>query len=391
MHLRTLCPALALAAAAFAQPLGGADDAAQPSQEFLQQKSELEDMVSKRDLDLFELEFTPGKLDRLVLHDRLGRERVFNYLTFTVRNQAVLDAAQLALRAKGYNEVLQSIAQQYDKVKVEAEGGGKLVIDGVEGADGVIIQRSESKLKTRTVSLNVLAFDERGTRIRLLDDPPGSGPQETYDFPDLGEPQSASVFQYVKEKVEEREGSRLLSTDELMRYPLPPFDGTARVDAPNIEDPQHDFNGWYVGEARGVILFTHLSDYGNHFTIQIHGLSNKLRFRNGPSEAGKPDNYFQTRIMRHTYVAHFDRPGDEYYRDLDRFDLARSGYEWVESFERTDIRRIIAYSRYFLGGIADEKGTINDSVKDQFWPYYDEQRATHPSLPDLKAGLDAPQ
>lgn len=390
MPLRSLCPAL-LALAACALPLSGVDDSSQPSKEYLQQKAELEEMVSKRDIDLFELQFTPGKLDRIVLRDRAGHDHVFNYLTFTVRNQTVLDAAQLALRAKGYNEVLQAVAQQYDKVKVEAEGGGKLSIDGVTGADGVVIERTESKLKTRTVSLTVVAADERGTRIRLLDDPPGSGPQETFAFADLGEPQAASVFTYVKEKIEEREGRRLLTTDELRRYPLPPFDGTARVEAPNIEDPQHDFNGWFVGEARGVIIFTRLSDYGNTFDLQIHGLSNKLRFRTPSTEAGKPENYFQSRILRHTYVARYHRPGDEFYRDLDRFDLVKGGYSWVDSFQRTDIRRMISYSRYFLGSIADEKGVINGAVKDQFWPYYDEQRAANPKLPDLKADLAAPQ
>lgn len=388
MPLRSLCPALIALAAAF--PLYAVDDVAEPSKEYQQQKAELEEMVSKRDIDLFELQFTPGKLDRIVLSDRSGRQRVFNYLTFTVRNQAVLDAAQLALRAKGYNEVLQAVAQQYDKVKVEAEGGGKMSVDGVAGADGVVIERTESKLKTRTVSLTVLANDERGTRIRLLDDPPGSGPQETFAFPDLGEPQAASVFAYVKEKIEEREGRRLLSTDELRRYPLPPFDGTTRVQAPNIEDPQHDFNGWFVGEARGVIIFTRLSDYGNDFTIRINGLSNKLRFRSPAAEAGKPANYFQARTLRHTYVARFHRPGDEFYRDLDRFDLVKSGYEWVDSFQRTDVRRLIAYSNFFLGGIADEKGAINGAVKDQFWPYYDEQRAANPKLPELKPA-PAPQ
>lgn len=383
MRLRSLCPALAFLAA-LTGALSAADDASQPSQEFLQQKAELEDMLAKRDLDLYELQVQPGKLGRVVLVDRLGRDHVFNYLTLTIRNQATLDQAQLATRAKGYNEVLQAIAQQYDKTRIEAEGGGKLRLDGVEGQDGVIVERTESKLKTRTVSLSVLAYDEDGTRIHLLDDAPGGSPADSFAFADQGAPQPATIRKRVQEKVEEIEGRRLLSTDELRTYQLPPFDGQARVDSPDITDPRHDMHGWYVGEAHVVIVFTRLSDFGDQFTIQVNGLCNKLRFRNAEPEAGKPGNYFQARTMRRTFVLHYDRPGDEFFRDLDRFDLVRSGYEWVDSFQRTDVRRNISYARYFLGNIADEKGLLNGTVQEQFWGFYDAQRAKYAKLPDIK-------
>lgn len=383
MHLRTLCPALVLAAA-LSGTLAGADEAGQPSQEYRQQKAELEELLTKRDLDLYELHIQPGKIGRVVLVDRLGRDRVFNYLTLTVRNQATLDQAQLATRAKGYNEVLQAMAQQYEKTRVDAEGGGKLRMDGLEGKDGVIIERTESQLKTRTVSLSVLATDDEGTRIRLLDETPGKGPQEDFAFADQGHPQSATVMKAVKEKAEEIEGGRLLTADELRQYPLPPFDGVTRVESPDITDPKHDMHGWYVGEAHVVIIFSRLNDYGDRFTFQVNGLCNKLRFRGAAPEAGKPANYFLARTMRRTYVLHFDRPGDEFFRDLDRFDLTRAGYEWVDSFQRTDARRTSAYARYFLDGIADEKGVINGTVHEQFWPYYDAQRAKFSKLPDVK-------
>lgn len=383
MHLRTLCPALAILTA-LAGTLAGAEEAGQPSQEYLQQKAELEELLTKRDLDLYELYVRPGRLGRVVLVDRLGRDRVYNYLTFSVRNQATMDQAQLATRAKGYNEVLQAMATQYEKARVEAEGGGKLRLDGIEGKDGVIVERTESQLKTRTVSLSVLASDEDGTRIRLLDEVPGTGPQEDFAFNDLGNPHSATVMQRVKEKVEEIEGRRLLTADELRHYPLPPFDGTTRVESPDITDPKHDMHGWFVGEAHVVIVFSKLSDFGDQFTIQINGLCNKMRFRGNAPEPGKPSNYFLSRTMRRTFVMRFDRPGDEFFRDLDRFDLVRSGYEWVDSFQRTEARRTSSYARYFLEGIADEKGLLNSTLYDQFWPYYDEQRAKFGKLPDVK-------
>jgi hypothetical protein len=86
-------------------------------------------------------------------------------------------------------------------------------------------------------------------------------------------------------------------------------------------------------------------------------------------------------------VLTYERPGDEFSRDLDHFKLSRNGYQWVESFQRTDVRRTGAYARFFLANISDEKGALNAAVKEQFWPYYEEQRAANAKLPDLKAGL----
>jgi hypothetical protein len=385
MPLRRLCISMT-ALACLGSSLAAAD-AGQPTPEFLAEKAQLEEMVSSRQLDLFELQFIPGTLSRVVVHDRRGQDHVFNYLTCTIRNQATVDPAQLATRTKGYNEVLQAIAQQYETAKVETEGGIKLKIDGVTGQDGIVLERTESKLRTRTVALTAQASDENGTRIRLLDELPGSGPQEQFAFPDLGEPTSALVLRRIHEAVEEQEGRKLLSSEALRSFPLPPFDGVTRIEAKDITDPAHDTHGWLVGEAHVVLLFPRLSDYGDRFTIQINGLCNKMRFRHPAIEAGKPENYFQTRVLRRTLVLTYERPGDEFSRDLDHFKLSRNGYQWVESFQRTDVRRTGAYARFFLANISDEKGALNAAVKEQFWPYYEEQRAANAKLPDLKAGL----
>ncbi len=385
MSLRRLCLSLTALASLGSSVVAGESD--QPTPEFLADKAQLEEMITKRQLYLFELQVIPGKLGRVVLHDRRGRDHVFNYLTLTIRNQATADPALLATRAKGYNEVLQAIAQQYEMAKVDSEGGVKLKIDGVEGQDAIVLERTEAKLRTRTVNLTAQAADEDGSRIRLLDEPPGSGPQEQYAFPDIGEPNSAKVIQRIHELAEEQEGCKLLSSEALRNFPLPPFDGVTRIEAKDITNPAHDTDGWLVGEARAVLLFPRLSDYGDRFTIQINGLCNKMRFRQPAIEAGKPENYFQTRVLRRTMVMVYDRPGDEFFRDLDAFALTKAGYQWVASFQRTDVRKTIAYANYFLANITDEKGGVNAPVKEQFWPYYDELRTTHTTLPDLKAGL----
>lgn len=387
--MRRLSQSLAALAACACLGQGlAAAEVDQPSAQYQEERKALEEMLSSRQLDLFELQFIPGKLDRIVVRDRRGVDHVYNYLTFAIRNQAVADAAQMATRAKGYNEVLQAITKEYEKAKIDSEGGVKLTIDGVAGPDGVVLERTESKLRTRTVSVTALATNENGTRIRLLDEPPGSGPQEQYAFPDLGEPTWSAVVDHIHEKVEEKEGRKLLSTQALRSYTLPPFDGVTRVEAPDITDPAHDTHGWLVGEAHGVLLFPRLSDHGDRFTVYVNGLCNKIRFRQTESTAGKPDNYFKMRTLRRTMVLQFSRPGDEFFRDLDRFDLVRHGYAWADSFQRTAVRRTAAYARYFLANVADEKGNPNGALIGEFWPYYDELRSANGRLPDLKPGAE---
>lgn len=383
MSLRRLSLSL-FAVAACAAPLAAAESD-KPTPEFVADKAQLDDMLAKRQFDLFELAFTPVKLDRIAFRDRRGQDWVYNYLVFTIRNQATIDPAKLATRAKGYNEVLQAMAQEYEMAKVTDEGGVKLVIDGVQGQDGVVLERTEAKLRTRTVRLNAIASTENGTRIRLLDEPPGSGPQEQYAFPDLGEPTSAQTVKAVIERIEAQEGRRLLSASELTSYELPPFDGVARVDAPDITSPAHDTHGWFIGEAHGVIVFPRLSDHGDRFSIQLNGLCNKLRFRIPEPEAGKPENYFQARVLRRTMVVEFTRPGDEFSRHQDRFVLGNWGYRWVDTFQRVDTRRTSAYARYFLDNVADEKGAPNAAIQAEFWPFYEQLRAQYgEKLPALQ-------
>jgi hypothetical protein len=353
-----------------------------PNQDFLDHKAELEKMISSRDVDLYELYFQPLELDEVIVKDRLGRERVYSYLAFCLRNQ-VIDATIPAVgKPSRYSEVLQAIAQQYEVAKVSPEGGGKLSIDKIEGPDGVILERQDMKPRTRSVNITVLAYDEHGTRIHLLDEPIGSGPQENFNFPDYGEPNSDDVFKRVREEAEEAQNRRLLTVDEIRKLKMPPYNPAKRNE-----------EGVSEGEVFGVVLFNRLSLYGNHFTVEVRGLCNKFRLRGADGPKNQPENYLTSRLLRRVMVLHYDRPGDEFFRDLDRFTLGKGGWEWVSTFQRLKQRKSVSYAKYFLNNIVDEKNERQPPVEQELWEYYNAVRtgeypnAGEEQLPDLEKTL----
>jgi hypothetical protein len=139
------------------------------------------------------------------------------------------------------------------------------------------------------------------------------------------------------------------------------------------------------------VLFNRLSVYGNKITLEIRGLSNKFRLRKPETPPTEVSNYVMSHYMRRVYVLHYVRPGDEYFRHLDSFQLVKSGYEWVNTFQRLDHRKVMAYSKYFIDNIADPKDRHQPAVEQEAWAYYDAFRAKYPNagdkLPDLKATL----
>jgi hypothetical protein len=422
MRIPSLIMALAATAGAAEPALG---DVGEPSPEYKAARAELEGMLSRRDMDLFELQFEPLEMDRIVLRNRLGRERAYDYLIYRIRNQVTDSTERLALKAKGYNEVLASMAEQYAIAKVQQGDGVRLVVDGVEGPDAVILERQEAKPRTRTANLTATAWNENGTRLHHLGEitdraarlaweretaklraerrdgdvrePPTGRPDPA--FRDVGEPDTQHAEDEVRRAVEERFGRRLLTTVELRGRPLPPFDGVARVQVADIEAPEYAMNGWFVGEAYGIIVFDALSYRGRNITLSIAGLSNKMRRdpKQAEPEAGKVDNYFDRRWLRRSYVLEFQRPGDEYYRDQDRFQMAAHGWRWVPAFVRIDARREIAYGSYFLDNIRTPAtpDVPNEQVEGEFWPMYEASRTQRPAaatatddsprrLPDLQ-------
>jgi len=395
--MRLICALAALATLTVPCGLLRADDDTQgpataesgaPSQEYLDQKAELEDMINKRDTELFEMNCEPITLDRIVITSRVGTPEVFNYLVFRVRNEISDKTSTPLSQAKGYNDVLAAIQQEFEgQVEKVTDNGVKLQVDGVDGKEGTIVERQDAQIHQKKLSITVFGYDEHGTRLRLLEDPVGSGPQETFDFPDLGATSWSAVATMVKDRIEEKEGRELYSLDQVRSIDLPPYSPTER-----------EKNGWAKGEVYCVAMFHRLSIYGNHFTFEVRGLSNKFRFRWPDTDPGKLEDYLDAKFYRRTCVFHYDREGDENYRELDPFTLSKGGWEWVECFERIDKRRSMAYARYFLNNIEDEKtGERNTSVEDEFWPYYQSIRTEYPKeaadpakLPDLEQSLKAP-
>ncbi len=358
---------------------GAAGGVGEPSPEYLQQKQQLEEMLAKRNLETFEVSFEPISLDRIVIKDRLGKPHLFNYLAFRIRNQMGNSGLPVS-QAKGYNDVLAAIAAQYEQAKVGKDGGVSLQVESADPKDGVIVERKDARSSDRILDLGVIAFNEHGTRIRLLDDPIGNGPQETFNFPDLGQPIQSTPTQYVRDRIEEALHQKLLTIDEIRALKLPPFDA-AKLTA----------DAWPEGEVHGVFIFNHLSEYGKHITIEVRGLSNKFREHWPDTEHGKVPNYLDARFFRREFVLHYEYPGDEFYRDLDSYRLAKDGWEWIPTFQRNSQRRMMAYSRYYLDNItAQNSESLNAVVEGEFWPDYNATRAEKgDKLPDLLGEIKA--
>ena len=75
-HLRPFCLAAlaisSLAAAEGGTGRGGIKVFTEPTQDYVNDRAQLEKMVSSRDVELFEMDFQPLALDRVVLQPRLA-------------------------------------------------------------------------------------------------------------------------------------------------------------------------------------------------------------------------------------------------------------------------------------------------------------------------------
>lgn len=370
-------PFASLAVSAEAQPAAAPGGAGAPNQEYLDQKAELEKLVQQRDTDLYELAFEPLAMDEVSLKDRLGNLHVFSYMTFRLRNEIRDVTSPVIAKTSRYNEVLKAITERYEYAKAE---GAKLSVDKVAGAEGVIVEREDLKPRTRKVNINVIAYNEHGTRIHLLDEPVGSGSHEDFNFPDYGERTSDAVFKRIREEVEEVAQRRLLTVDEIRIKELPPYN-PAKINEEGVAE----------GEVFGVVLFNRLSVYGKQITVEIRGLSNKFRQRAPEHKMDEVSNYVAARYMRRVYTVHYNHPGDEFFRHLDEYEMIKGGWEWINTFQRLEQRKNMAYSKFFLDNIADEKDKPQPKVEEELWQYYDAVREQKPKaadkLPDLKSTL----
>jgi hypothetical protein len=349
-----------------------------PTQEYLDQVAALEKMVTSRDTDIYELGFEPLVMDEISLKDKSGNLTVYSYLTFRLRNEFKDPTKPPMGKPSRYSEVLKAITEQYQVAKAK---DGQLSIEGVEGPAGVILKRDdEYKPRTRKPTINVIAYNEHGTRIQLLDEPVGSGVQNNFNFADHGELARDTVYTRVREEIEEIANRRLLTVGELRNKELPPYDPTKRNE-----------EGVAEGEAFGVVIFNRLSVYGKKITLEVNGLSNKFRLRAPEMKPGEVTNYVAARYVRRVYVLHYDRTGDEYFRNLDDYVLNKGGWEWVNTYQRLHNRKTMAYAKYFIDNITDAKGVRQPSVEEEQWKYYEDVRKANPTagdkLPDFKAAL----
>lgn len=325
--------------------------------------AELEGLLEGRDTDIYELDFRPGRLDRVLIQNRLGEEEVFHYVTFRLRNRVSKDAETLVEHASAFQEVLDAITREYASTRAVTEGGARLEVTGIESSEhqelATILEREDLRVKARTVTLTALVTDEHGTRFRLLDPVPGEGPQERFAFDDRGVVvHPANHYQQVHDAIEEQEGRRLFTLDDLRGQALPPYD-------PGQPSSFADGYGMAQGEVHGVLVFDRFNPEANRFDVRVFGLSNKIRMR-WPEElpADRVEDYWNLVVLRRVYVMSFTRSGDEFFRELDGFALGDHDWAWEPSFQRIANRRDIAYARYYLNNIRldtprSRRGTVD--------------------------------
>lgn len=396
---------LSAAMASVIASLSAADaSSATESKEYLEQKQELEKMVSSRDLDLYELSAVPLRLDDIVIRDRLGKERAYTYLVFRLRNsvtslingledeaprsaellKSMADPTAPVTKGRQYSHryagILKAIGEEYPVAKVTTEDGGRVVVGDEKDPNNVVLKRENLSVRGRSVNLSVTAFDEHGSRIQLLDEPVGSGKQNQFPVDDRGNIRVDANYDQVRERIEDLADRRLRTLREIRGMHLPPYD-PAKRDAEGVAD----------GEVFGVAIFERFDLRGNRFTLELRGLCNKTRVVVPPSDGSKPENHLAMRVLRRTMVFHFNRSGDEFYREIDRYELADARYRWIDTFQRLDQRRLMSTGKYFVDQIEDKEGKARSEVEALFWQQYNQFRADRPQagdrLPDLQAAL----
>lgn len=353
-----------------------------PSQEYIDQIKEMDALVSAREMDLYEMAFEPINLADIVLRDRLGHDHAYTYLTFRLRNTTSLGDRVGGNKMPRYTEVLKAIADQYAELaKVSTEGGGKVTVgDEKKDPDAVVLERRELAVKERAVNISVLASDEHGSRIQLLDEPIGSGKQNEFPFADHGNIRIDASFEQVRDKIEELADRRLRTPREIRSMKLAAYDPA-----------QRDAEGVAAGEVFGVAIFPRFDVLGTEFTIEVRGLCNKQRIVVPPVEEGKPENYLAMRLMRRTMVLKYLRPGDEFNREVDQFTLLNASYQWVDTFQRLDKRKTMALTKHYLDNVRGADSKRKPEVEQAFWKWYAQFRSDRPQaadkLPDLEATL----
>jgi len=325
-----------------------------------------------RETNEYALRIQVDELQRFVLPGEKGYGEVYHYVIFRLRNRVgQLEDGTLGYSSH-YNEVLAQIAEEYRDVEVD--GNALRVISDTDTDDDLntILDRSELARGNRQVPLTVIALDENLTRMEALDDI-HEGHQDRFNFEDQGRRSIALGLDRVRKRIEERLNRRLLLPSEIAQIALEPYD-------PGREGVE----GFVRGEVYGIAIFDSISPESDRITLQFHGISNKTRNIEPVHPRDQVADYFNTRVLRHIYQVTYRRSGDEYARDLDRFERSNAGWVWHNTFQRLTQRRDSAMTTWFLDNIADAQNKPNQAVFEEFQRYYREQQQRYPELPDLK-------
>ena len=359
--------------------LAGSVSAAEPSADYVQWLAELEGMLASRETDDYELMFQPVDFDRLVVTDADGEQRVFHYLSFLLRNTTISAEDYLDFRASSFRDVMEGFIDRDDVGDLDfaTEQGAVLRVetealerDGTSDL-GVIAQRQNSVLRTRTLNLSALVLDENGTRLEhfrfALDDQ--SEKPTDFTFADEGKRRVSTPNEAVRDALIERYNRAVYTADDLRGRELPPYD-------PSIVDEY----GNAQGEVFGAFIFDRLPQDGDFFDVQVSGVSNKMRTRFPDAPSGMVEDYFNVTVLNRIFQLRVDRPGDEYYLADQPIRIRDQGWRWTAAFQRLNVRKTIAYSRYYLNnaetassGAADQ-ALVNQAVVTEFWEHYRSQR-----------------
>lgn len=334
------------------------------SEAYLASRAEIEAMERTRDMRLYELDVAAIGMGRVLVPSRTGIDQPYHYLVFRLRNRVSDDARYLQEHATRFNEVMAAIVNEFAGVRLDTSEGPRLVVDEAGNVDDPtladIVSRAELAPRARRVNITAICEDENGTRFDLFDDQVGEG----FTFADMGQTRYGMVFERVRDLVEEKLGRRLRSVHELRGMELPPYDANRLTE-----------EGEAIGEVHGVLIFERLPVEGDLFTIQIQGLSNKLRIQTPSHQPDQIADYVNTEVLRRTYVVRYARPGDEFYLDLAEFRPLSAGWEWRPAFTRLRLRRAAAYATYFLENVEqvarDGEINRNEEVEQAFWRYFD--------------------
>ena len=116
------------------------------SEQFLQDRAQLQAMVDERQTDVYELDFRPLDFDRVLVKDRTGTEHVYHYMTFRIVNR-VSDNAQggftVALLENpissglrdGMNHPIEPV--EFENLTVVVRPNLVALIDGLNGVERV--------------------------------------------------------------------------------------------------------------------------------------------------------------------------------------------------------------------------------------------------------------